>query len=109
MTGLPSTIKQIPGATIAAAPQLRDLKAEAVAFVPTIIKRRKAAPIIGAGTLSVINAAPTQTSEEGEGKIERVSLLSALKSDGVVGETVVKRTKGKEDYERFLNDMGDLL
>lgn len=102
-------MKQIPGATYAAAPQLRDLKAEAVAFVPTIIKRKKAV-VIGAGTLSAINAAPEQERAEGEDKVERVSLLSALKSNGVVAETVVSsRNKGKEDYDRFLNDMGDLL
>lgn len=103
-------MKPVPGATIGAAPQLRDLKAEAVAFVPTIIKRRKAPVVIGAGTLSAINAAPEQAREEGEDKVERVSLLSALKSNGIVGETALpSRNKGKEDYDRFLSDMGDLL
>ena len=68
--------------------------------------------MIGAGTLSVINAAPEQAQEEGEEKVERVSLLNALKSNGVVAESAgvsTSRNKGKEDYDRFLNDMGDLL
>ncbi|CCL98095.1 uncharacterized protein FIBRA_00089 [Fibroporia radiculosa] len=109
-------------ATVEAAPQLRDFKKESTSFVPAALKRKKA----GAGnvTASRINAAPslepTAGSVESESRAARPDLLSALKDQlgSAVGNPAVKaadlsdkstRSKPKNDYEKFLEEMGDIL
>ncbi|KAI0937183.1 hypothetical protein AcV5_005142 [Taiwanofungus camphoratus] len=113
-------------ATVEAAPQLRDFKKESTAFVPTTLKRRKA----GAGTSTApkVNAAPSlgpdADSEEPEvvPTAVRPDLLSTLKGQfgPAVGATSGPskkpeantngaRAKPKDDYEKFVEEMGDIL
>ncbi|KAJ7292743.1 hypothetical protein C8J57DRAFT_1266940 [Mycena rebaudengoi] len=110
-------------ATVFAAPELRDFKKEATAFVPTNVKRKKAAGAT-AGS-SKVNAAPSLASlpskpgSSGEDSLPvRPDLLASLK--GKVGLTSVttnarpnkvkeeaqatktKEAKLKEDYDNFV-------
>lgn len=123
-------------AVISAEPELRDFKKEATAFVPSALKRRKLAAAPGAGGLSSskINAAPSlgpsaDSGEKGTGEdrgggggSERgPDLMSALRdqlgvavvppSDAGRGATGKKdgRVKPKDDYEKFMDEMGDIL
>lgn len=103
----------MPAATISAPPQLRDLKAEAVAFLPSTVRRRKPPVAPGAATLGAINAAPT-SEEVGEVR-ERASLMGALKGVGIgpvqpgTERQEGPKGKGKEDYERFQREMEGFL
>ncbi|KAK0208665.1 hypothetical protein DFS33DRAFT_1380168 [Desarmillaria ectypa] len=106
-----------PSAIVSAEPQLRDLKKEATSFVPTSLKRKKAASAAASGR---INAAPG-VGDIVEGEISaRPDLLSALKGQfgpaptnnppaapTSKGKSVV--TKTKDDYEKFVEEMGDIL
>jgi len=100
-------------ATVFSAPQLRDLKKEATAFVPAAVKRKKA-PV--ASSSSTINAAPSLTSaetsaEQTESVPARSDLVSALKSQfGPVPSKPVPSSKPvKSDYDKFMEEMGDIL
>ncbi|KAH7914739.1 WW domain binding protein 11-domain-containing protein [Hygrophoropsis aurantiaca] len=118
-TGAPSA-----AATVSAAPQLRDLKKEATAFIPTSLKRKKvAAPAVSTS----VNAAPSlgDSSSQAERVIasSKPDLLSVLKGQfGAVpvpppasssgnnldrGESVPN--KSKDDYQKFMEEMGDVL
>ncbi|GAA5921598.1 hypothetical protein JCM3775_003123 [Rhodotorula graminis] len=118
------------GATISAAPVLRDLKKEATAFVPAAMRRKMAqhkATLARAGLTSVDAArgagegAREREGGEGEGAGEKKkSLVEEMRDRGIgVGapgaaaggqEAVKGKTdRGKEDYERFRAEMGDLL
>lgn len=111
---LPSTA----ASTISAAPQLRNFKAEVVAFVPNVVKRKKVAVIAG-GTVATINATPSISApvdDEGSDvvqKEERPSLMGALKGAGVFDHKAAAGQKSKgqgaEDYDRFLTEMDGLL
>ncbi|TFY67317.1 hypothetical protein EVJ58_g1694 [Rhodofomes roseus] len=108
-------------ATIEAAPQLRDFKKEATAFVPAALKRKKAAT----GPSSKINAAPSlgqkADSEEPEAPAAaRPDLMSTLKQNlgsavsvpaAKSADAAVKSSaaKPKDDYAKFLEEMGDML
>ncbi|KZT74958.1 hypothetical protein DAEQUDRAFT_720148 [Daedalea quercina L-15889] len=108
-------------ATVEAAPQLRDFKKEATAFVPTALKRKKAA----AGPASKINAAPSLKQKAGSEEPEaptaaRPDLMSTLKQNlgSAVSVPAAKSTdsavkgaaaKSKDDYAKFLEEMGDVL
>ncbi|KAL0951678.1 hypothetical protein HGRIS_008357 [Hohenbuehelia grisea] len=115
-------------ATVFAAPQLRDFKKEATSFVPASIKRKKAGAAGTAG--SKVNAAPSFDSEADGSAAEppaaqaRPDLLSALKgqfgptaatvSAGVSnaaskGKAPEKPEKKKDDYEKFMEEMGGIL
>ena len=95
------------------APQLRDFKKEATAFVPSVIKRKKAT----APGPSKIDAAPTLSSSvpvEGEEHAEagpaRPDLVSALKNQfGPVPTKNIKESVPKSDYDKFVEEMGDIL
>lgn len=109
-------------ATVFAAPQLRDFKKEATAFVPSALKRKRgAAP----GSTSRVNAAPGfgddgNDADHPTGPV-RPDLLSTLrdqfgpapsatKSDQQpVKKAKVETVKKKDDYERFVEDIGDIL
>ena len=88
--------------------------------MPSTLKRKKGA----AGASAKINAAPTVESEPGdEPGLEtapRPDLLSTLRSQFGTKEPPSKRAKpandgrsaapkGKDDYEKFLNEMSDIL
>lgn len=100
-------------ATIEAAPELRDFKKEATAFVPATLKRKKA--VAGAPK---INAAPEAGSEEPEAPAAaRPDLMSILKQNLGSAVSVPLRsadvkssaTKPKDDYDKFVEEMGDFL
>ena len=101
-------------ATVSAGAQLRDLKKESTAFVPASLQRRRAAPGGGgAGKGTSINSAPALDGEShGEGQsaaAARPDLVSTLKGQfGSVKETKEK-PKLKNDYEKFVEGMGDIL
>ena len=116
--------------TISAPAQLRDLKKESTAFVPSSLKRKKtvgAPNTSGKVSTSRINAAPEANldeSKDGEVEAARPDLLGALmtnfpaptartgrdeaptkKPKLVITETM----KSKDDYERFIEEIGDIL
>jgi len=119
----------VAAATVFAAPQLRDLKKEATAFMPSSLKRKKAGG--SAAGSSKINAAPTLGPSPDESSSEpavgpaRPDLLSALKdqfgpvpaapasvpSRGSSGNKVGPSTgpKGTDDYAKFVEEMSDIL
>ncbi|KAI1793978.1 mRNA biogenesis factor-domain-containing protein [Ganoderma leucocontextum] len=119
IAGSPPAAAPAASAVISAEPELRDFKKESTAFVPATLKRKR-----GGGAGSKVNAAPTigPTEEnDGEGEpapVARPDLLSTLqdkfgaprKKEKV--ETEAKKTpvaKRKDDYEKFLEEMGDVL
>ncbi|OJA12341.1 hypothetical protein AZE42_02781 [Rhizopogon vesiculosus] len=110
-------------ATVSAEPQLRDLKKEATAFVPTSLKRKK--PVVGISS-SKVNAAPSlggETDSSEPPPASRPDLVSSLKDRfGPVPAVSVASpnsrgpAKGmqpsaekKDDYQKFVEEMGDIL
>ena len=98
----------ISSATISAEPELRNLKKESTAFMPTSVKRKRAT------AAPKVNAAPSvESPEEVESVAPRPDLLSTLQ--GQFGpappESVAKkpRTEMKDDYAKFVEEMGDIL
>jgi hypothetical protein len=100
-------------ATISAEPELRDLKKEATAFVPSVVKRKKAAGT-SSNAATKINAAPslgsTSTADE-EPTQARPDLMSTLQSQlgSAMKSGKTATTKQKDDYDKFVDEMGDLL
>ena len=100
-------------ASVFAAPELRDLKKEATSFVPSAVKRKKVA---ATDAISKLNAAPALNSAAPsvgddvaiEAELARPDLVSALKVQfGAV--PVPQVTKSKSDYDKFVEEMGDIL
>ncbi|THV01460.1 hypothetical protein K435DRAFT_776054 [Dendrothele bispora CBS 962.96] len=126
-------------ATISAAPELRDFKKEATAFVPSALAKRKrpgasssAGGGGGGGGLGRVNAAPlTELEEEGDdqinqkgGGMKKPDLLGTLrgqfpfassaasapnKKAKVEEEIESSKEKKKDDYEKFMEEIGDIL
>jgi hypothetical protein len=102
-------------ATIFAAPELRDLKKEATAFIPSALTRKKAGS--SKTSLPKHNSAPEMAgSESSEPTVElvRPDIVSVLKEQ--FGPATVPSGRGtsggakaKDDYEKFLEEMGDIL
>ncbi|PPQ64086.1 hypothetical protein CVT24_008899 [Panaeolus cyanescens] len=96
-------------ATVVAAPQLRDLKKEATAFVPTAVKRKKAAV-----EAPKFNAAPDVGPSDANSSAEigpsKPDLLGALKNQ-FGPKPVEQKTKAAQqtDYDKFMAEMGDIL
>ncbi|KAM5531898.1 hypothetical protein V8D89_014452 [Ganoderma adspersum] len=116
---LSTTIAPAASAVISAEPELRDFKKESTAFVPAALKRKR-----GGGAGSKVNAAPTVGSAEdsdGEGEpapVARPDLLSTLqdkfgapqkKAKVEPGAKKPAAVKPKDDYDKFLEEMGDVL
>jgi len=105
---------ELEAATVFAAPQLRDFKKEATAFVPTSIKRKR--PEASASS-SKVNAAPGMEEDHNQEPVgpARPDLLSALKdqfgpSRSAAPSTAQKKVeKKKDDYDKFMEEMGDIL
>lgn len=102
-----------PTATVSAEAQLRDFKKESTAFVPTSLQRRRAAPG-GAGSgrgAGNANSAPALDGENhGQARDAapaRPDLVSTLK--GQFGSSSLEKPKVKDDYEKFVEGMGDIL
>jgi hypothetical protein len=101
-------------ATVFAAPELRDLKKEATAFIPTVVKRKKAAPVgpakVDAAPILNSAAPPIGGGDEAEAAPARPDLVSALKNQfGSVPSKVAKEPQQKSDYDKFMEEMGDIL
>ncbi|KAF4573297.1 hypothetical protein EYR36_007808 [Pleurotus pulmonarius] len=113
-------------ATVEVAPQLRDFKKEATAFVPAAVKRKKATVASGSGSSARINAAPLLGAPEGDDAPDdsgpvaaRPDLLSALKGHFGPAPTPIppadRAAPGKpqpakqDDYAKFMEEMGDLI
>ncbi|EGF99883.1 uncharacterized protein MELLADRAFT_79384 [Melampsora larici-populina 98AG31] len=120
-------------ATLTALPQLRDLKREATSFVPSAIRKKKKeldrrADLAGLGDSNRIQAAPdtgddTSLASHGkEGSLPSsaskplvTSLLGALKRDGLVVDGQAKNgtnsggATDKDDYDKFVQSLGDVL
>lgn len=128
------------GATISAAPQLRDLKKEATAFVPLAMRKKmkqQQATLAKAG-LSSINAARGAANDEGSGggggggevdggeeggvaPQRKRTLMDEMRERGIgapgaaargpsqAGTTLSKDDAQVDDYERFREEMADLL
>ncbi|KAI6135497.1 WW domain binding protein 11-domain-containing protein [Pisolithus thermaeus] len=105
-------------ATISAGPQLRDLKKEATAFVPSSLKRKKASGSPAA--VPRINAAPSVGREGSESQepppATRPDLVSTLRDQLGAAPPPVKEVssdgaapKAKNDYQKFLEEMSDIL
>ena len=95
-------------ATISAEPELRDLKKESTAFMPTSVKRKKTA------ATPKVNAAPSVgATDEAEPIAPRPDLLSALQGQfgpappGPAAKGA--KTGTKDDYAKFVEEMGDIL
>ncbi|GBE77633.1 hypothetical protein SCP_0105130 [Sparassis crispa] len=118
---LPSASSSIAAAaTVSAAPELRNLKKESTAFVPTALKRKKAGAVSAAAPK--INAAPSLGPTAGSDEVEvapaarRPDLLSTLQDQ--FGSAAAQksqasgkggREKPKDDYEKFVEEMDDIL
>ena len=130
--GQTQSVLSTDAVTISAPAQLRDLKKESTAFVPSSLKRKKpggAMNTSGKTSASRINAAPEashgdQESGDGEAEPARPDLLGALKTSFPApitrtdtDEAVAKKRKleipepkkGKDDYEKFMEEIGDIL
>ncbi|KAI0273997.1 WW domain binding protein 11-domain-containing protein [Russula aff. rugulosa BPL654] len=100
-------------ATVSAEAQLRDFKKESTVFMPTSLQRRRAAPG-GAGSgrgAGNINSAPALDGEShGQARDAapaRPDLVGTLK--GQFGGMSLAKPKVKDDYEKFVEGMGDIL
>lgn len=105
-------------AVVVAEPELRDLKKESTAFVPSTLKRKRAAAGTASGTK--VNAAPSvdAAADSEPAAAPRPDLMHTLKAQ--FGGSVASSSKGqaaagpsvpksKDDYEKFLEEMGDIL
>ncbi|QRV94814.1 hypothetical protein RhiJN_22832 [Ceratobasidium sp. AG-Ba] len=102
-------------ATIFAEPELRDLKKEATAFVPTSMRRagKKGATSNPSNRIQ-IDAAP---GEQGDGPPPeaRKDLMSTLDSQlGIANRSTAapkpsQSTQGNDDYDKFMSEVGSFL
>ena len=100
----PVAAAALAAATVSAAPQLRDLKREATAFVPTAVKRKKVT--VESDSNSKLNAAPAvDDTSSGEAVAARPNLLDSLKDQF----GAVPAPAPKSDYDKFMEDMNDIL
>lgn len=107
-------------AVISAEPQLRDLKKESTAFVPSALKRKKGA----SGTSGRVNAAPSFSEDNDTTNFtakpdllvtlrEKLGPMASDKKEGK--DDISKKRKlneierPKDDYDKFLEEMGDVL
>ena len=109
----PTAAAAMAAASVFAAPELRDLKKEATSFVPSAVKRKKATTT---DAISKVNAAPELNSAAPsvgddvatEVELTRPDLVGALKVQfGTI--PVPQVTKSKSDYDKFVEEMGDIL
>ncbi|KAG9026342.1 hypothetical protein FRB95_008987 [Tulasnella sp. JGI-2019a] len=98
-------------ATIFAEPQLRDLKKESTAFVPSALKRKKG-PVTAVNDLKKMKVDAAAAVGGGEEEVGvRPNLMTALRSSGLGDRMVDERGKGRQvdDYDAFLAEVGDIL
>ncbi|KAH9964129.1 WW domain binding protein 11-domain-containing protein [Russula dissimulans] len=102
-------------ATISAEAQLRDFKKESTAFVPSSLQRRRGG-LGGAGAgrgAGNVNSAPVldgespgQAREAAPARPDLVSTLTAQFGSGIKAQ---EKPKVKDDYEKFVEGLGDIL
>ncbi|KAG9088373.1 hypothetical protein FRC06_002057 [Ceratobasidium sp. 370] len=118
--GLPAKPSGTPratmSATVSAEPELRDLKKEATAFVPASMRRAaKKGPSNNATTGLQIDAAPGEKDDSGRSVEPRKDLVSTLGSQLGVGNKSTaapnnsQAGQSKDDYDRFLAEVGSFL
>lgn len=119
-SGLPprpgGTSQAAASATIFAEPELRDLKKEATAFVPASMRRAaKKGPNTNAGSGGLrIDAAPGGEDDSGPSIEPKKDLMSVLGnqlgvSDKPATSAKSKGGQGKDDYDKFLAEVGSFL
>ncbi|EIW86936.1 hypothetical protein CONPUDRAFT_161566 [Coniophora puteana RWD-64-598 SS2] len=110
----PSPSATVAAATVSAEPELRDFKKEATAFVPASLKRKKvgqtgpkvnAAPSLGITDVSDVTPAAPRPDLVGTLRTQ-LGAVPALKGPNK-GQSGTDR--GKEDYQKFVEEMGDIL
>ena len=102
---------------ISAEPELRDLKREATAFVPTAVKRRKVTATQQIKTrMNAAPNAPHEDNDDDEGPVQgpqRPDLVATLRNAGVGAQLPEngspQKAKIKDDYDDFLAEVGDIL
>lgn len=121
----PTTAAELANATVVAAPQLRDFKKEATAFLPTSIKRKKVTESTGSSLK--VNAAPSldtsgpalerEDRELTSTSDTRPDLVGILRdqfgsgpaaTSGPLSETK-SESKKADDYAKFMEEMSDVL
>ncbi|KAG8680711.1 hypothetical protein FRC09_018025, partial [Ceratobasidium sp. 395] len=118
--GLPprpnSTPHTVASATVFAEPELRDFKKEATAFVPASMRRAaKKGPINNATTGLRIDAAPGEKDDNYQPVEPRKDLVSTLGNQLGVGSKPSaapgnsQTGQGKDDYDKFLAEVGSFL
>jgi hypothetical protein len=132
-TNAPLALDDTSGvSTIFVAPELRDFKKEATAFVPRGIRQKAQAATIGprvnAAPISAGGASPDARDDDGGEELQRPDLMKTLAKAGITGtgasgsatanaaahvEKEPPKTIGnqeqQDEYERFMDDIGDLL
>jgi hypothetical protein len=119
-TGLPprpgSTSQAAASATVFAEPELRDLKKEATAFVPASMRRAaKKGPSNNTTSAGLqIDAAPSEVDDAPTSAEPRKDLMSVLGTQLGVGDKPAAQPKtqggqGKDDYDKFLAEVGSFL
>ncbi|KAK4047594.1 hypothetical protein OIO90_006135 [Microbotryomycetes sp. JL221] len=119
-----------PNATISAAPQLRDLKKEATAFIPTHMRRKQQqqqkqstrstndSSVAGQMGLNRINATAGESNDSQQQQQQQMNdkpnLMNSLKQVGIGqnNESMTKTTKDKkqsDDFAMFERDMAEFL
>ncbi|KAJ4485693.1 mRNA biogenesis factor-domain-containing protein [Lentinula aciculospora] len=111
-------------ATVFAEPQLRDLKKEATAFVPSALKRKRGG--VSSVPTSRVNAAPGVGNDDvdtdssitaGPARPDLLSTLrnqfgpapSVTKSEQPMKKSKLETSQKKDEYERFVEEIGDIL
>ncbi|KAF8602385.1 hypothetical protein BDV93DRAFT_582342 [Ceratobasidium sp. AG-I] len=119
-SGLPPrpgvTSQAAASATIFAEPELRDFKKEATAFVPASMRRAaKKGPSTSNNPSGLrIDAAPDDKDDSGSSVEPRKDLMSVLGnhlgvSDKLGASAKPKGGQGKDDYDKFLAEVGSFL
>jgi len=122
----PTAAAELANATVVAAPQLRDFHKEATAFLPKSLMKKK--PGSATTVKSQVNAAPplelavpgNKEQDEKKGSPAASAcpdLVGVLKSQFAAARTLsrqpsdVKKGKAKknDDYEKFMDEMSDIL
>ncbi|TKY85322.1 hypothetical protein EX895_005484 [Sporisorium graminicola] len=111
------------GVVISAEPQLRDFRKESTAFVPAAIrkKQQEEKARMKRGLPGRVDAAPLSNKNPDSSSAsykDKPDLLKSLQahlpskdatSHGRSGDKVDKSNSSKKDYDRFLDEIGDLL
>lgn len=102
----------LAAATVSAEPELRDLKKEATAFVPSSLKRKRPATTNKPSTLNAAPDVAEAESPDESGNSARPDLVSAVKNQlgtFLPAKKLATEPPKKSDFTQFLDDVGSLL